>query len=114
MCCAWIRSKPPPLTVTATHRVQAALKDEALKDEDWAALSHAIEALIVGAQDGTAAFKQTMASLVLEEAKMSSLRGRTWFKLMNFDADPGKLSDIPTMLNAEEATQDPKRHGDSP
>lgn len=90
-----------PITQAATDRVSVALSNG-----DTAAVSHALEALIIQSRtDGSTAFLRTVTQCVLDHAKADSLRGRTWFKLMNFDSNPAELSDIPTMLAQ---TEDPQ------
>lgn len=95
-----------PSTMAARAQVSAALNTQ-----DHAALSHAVEALVVDSRtDGAQEFLRKLERLVLDEAKATSWRGRTWFKAMNFDANPALLSDIPTMLDAHEALLKPREH----
>jgi hypothetical protein len=91
-----------PITMAAAARVTAAITSG-----DHATLSHAIERLIVdSALDGSPAFLRTAEALVLADAKATSLRGRTWFKPMGFDADPDSLPDISTLLTTQEHSHD--------
>lgn len=62
---------------------------------------------LIATADDTTGFKQTVTRLVLADAQESALRGRTWFKFMNFDAHPGQLSDVPTMLEDQDFCRQP-------
>ena len=95
-------SRGGPVTTAATARLNAAL----LRG-DRIELSQAIERLIVdSAEDSAPQFMQDTERLVLAEAKATTLRGRTWFKPMGFDAEPESLTDVASLLEAQEVSYD--------
>ena len=76
---------------------------EIIPTADPRALSHAVEALMVASGiDGDADFQARSAALVLAHARTDTLRGRAWFKVMNFDATPEQLPSIEQLLRGSD------------
>lgn len=74
----------------------SAVKDvsDALKDTDPAALSLALEQLVVAIGiDGEPELHAASTRLVMAHARAQNFAGRAWFKPMSFDAEPEALPD---------------------
>lgn len=87
---------------THTRSATDALR-EALSASGARELARAVEAFMVASgRDGDADCQARSAALVLAHARVETLRGRAWFKAMNFDAAPDQLPSIEHLLRGND------------